>query len=67
MIDGIRNPAEVYELRKLSFFYLIGIDAGIDIIISRMKTRNRDTDKAKDAELKKRFDREWGIGEPEDG
>jgi dephospho-CoA kinase len=67
IIDGIRNPAEVIELRKIDSFYLIGIDTGIDIIISRIKSRNRDTDNAEKAELKKRLDREWGIGEPEDG
>ncbi len=67
VIDGIRNPAEVYELKKLESFNLIGIDTGIDIIISRIKSRNRDTDKATDSELKKRLDREWGIEEPEDG
>jgi len=67
VIDGIRNPAEVDELRRLDSFYLIGIDAGTDIIISRIKSRNRETDNARDAEIKKRLDREWGIGEPADG
>lgn len=67
VIDGIRNPAEVIELREIDSFCLIGIDAGIDIIIQRIKSRDRDTDKAEEAELRKRLEREWGIGEPEDG
>lgn len=67
VIDGIRNPAEVIELEKIDSFYLVGIDSDINVIISRLKSRKRTTDKAEDSELKKRLDREWGIGEPGDG
>lgn len=67
VIDGIRNPAEITELREIDSFYLVGVDADIDIIIHRIKLRDRNTDQAEEAELRKRLDREWGIGEPEDG
>jgi len=67
VIDGIRNPAEIIELKRLSNFYLFAIDSDIDLIIKRMKSRKRKTDKVSDNELRKAIDREWGIGEPEDG
>lgn len=67
VIDGIRNPAEVIELRKIDSFYLVGIDSDINVIIARLKSRKRDTDNAEDSELRKRLNREWGIGETEDG
>lgn len=66
-IDGIRNPAEVSELRKIDAFYLLGIEARLSIILTRLKSRKRDDDEAGDADLKKRLDREWGIGEPGEG
>jgi dephospho-CoA kinase len=67
VIDGVRNPSEVVELRKLHTFYLLGIDTNPEIIIERIKARKRATDLLDDSELRKRLDREWGIGEPEDG
>jgi dephospho-CoA kinase len=45
----------------------MGIDASMDILLERIKARKRSTDLLDDAELKKRMDREWGIGEPEEG
>ena len=67
VIDGIRNPAEIIELKKLPNFYLFALDSKFDIIIKRMKMRKRTTDKVSDEDLKKAIDREWGIGEPPDG
>ncbi len=67
VIDGIRNPSEVEELRKIDSFFLLGVDAHIEVLLNRMKSRGRGTDLADEAELKKRLDREWGIGEPEGG
>lgn len=67
VIDGIRNPAEVMELRKLAGFFLVGIDARTEIILARLRSRRRSTDHADEAELKKRLSREWGVGEPDDG
>jgi dephospho-CoA kinase len=67
VIDGIRNPAEVQELKQMEGFRLLGVEADITVILQRMKERNRDTDRMSEEDLRKRLDREWGIGEPENG
>lgn len=41
VIDSIRNPSEVAELRKLENFILIGIDAPIELRYNRLKARAR--------------------------
>ncbi|OGL66195.1 hypothetical protein A3B21_01895 [Candidatus Uhrbacteria bacterium RIFCSPLOWO2_01_FULL_47_24] len=38
---SIRNPAEVAELKKMPGFFLISVDAPIDIRYNRIKTRGR--------------------------
>ncbi len=67
VIDGIRNPAEVVELRKMPGFILIGIESNEEIILARMRQRGRSTDMAGEAELRAALAREWGHGEPEGG
>ncbi|MCP4153391.1 MAG: AAA family ATPase [bacterium] len=67
VVDGVRHPIEVSELKKINGFLLMGIKAEIQLLIDRMKKRKRSTDSTDEKELKKRLDREWGIGEPEDG
>ncbi len=67
VIDGIRNPHEVTELRKLEPFSLIAVSAKRELIVKRLIDRMRDTDLADHDQLNKRLDREWGEGEPEDG
>jgi dephospho-CoA kinase len=67
VIDGIRNPAEVAELRKMARFFLIGIESNVEIILARMKERGRSTDTVSEAELRTALAREWGAGEPEGG
>jgi dephospho-CoA kinase len=67
VIDGIRNPAEVLELKKISGFFLVGIDSDIPAILARMKRRGRATDAIAEAELRAALEREWGRGEPADG
>ncbi len=67
VIDGIRNPAEVLELRKMAGFYLLGIDSDIPTILARMKKRARATDAVSEAELRAVLEREWGGGEPAGG
>jgi dephospho-CoA kinase len=67
VIDGIRNPSEVRELKKISDFYLIGIDCDIPTILARMKERGRATDAVAEGELRAVLEREWGAGEPEGG
>lgn len=67
VIDGIRNPAEVRELKKIGDFFLIGIDCSIPTILARMKERGRATDALGEGELRAILEREWGQGEPEGG
>ncbi len=44
VIDSIRNPAEVEELRKLGRFYLVYVTAPSAIRFERIKSRNREED-----------------------
>ncbi|MCU0236362.1 MAG: dephospho-CoA kinase [Acidobacteria bacterium] len=67
VIDGIRNPAEVAELRKMSGFFLVAIDCGVETILARMKQRGRAGDAAPEAELRAALEREWGGSEPAAG
>jgi dephospho-CoA kinase len=67
VIDGIRNPAEVTELRVIRYFYLIGINVEMHLLLQRIKKRQRSTDTVSEEELKRVLEREWGIGEPENG
>jgi len=41
IIDSIRNSAEIASLRNLSHFYLIAVDAPIELRYERAKARNR--------------------------
>lgn len=41
VIDSIRNPSEVEELRKLPGFYLVAIDAPVEFRFEREKERGR--------------------------
>lgn len=67
VIDGIRNPAEVAELRRMAGFVLIAIESNEETILARMRQRGRSTDMASEAELRAALAREWGQGEPEGG
>jgi dCMP deaminase len=44
VIDSIRNPAEVDELRKLGRFFLFYVTASAEIRFERIKSRNREED-----------------------
>ena len=67
VIDGIRNPHEVTELRKLESFTLLAVISARDIILKRLTERMRDTDIADPQQLNERLDREMGKNEPEGG
>lgn len=67
VIDGIRNPAEVLELKKTGGFYLLGIDCDMPIILARMKRRGRASDAVAETELLAALEREWGSREPAGG
>jgi len=67
VIDGIRNPAEVEELRRLEAFFLIAVDSPLELILQRLRERGRAGDAAGEAELRAALEREWGLGEPAGG
>ncbi len=67
VIDGIRNPGEEEELRKIIGFHLIGVTAHPDIIVKRILKRGREGKKPTKKQVLERLDREKGIGEPPEG
>ncbi len=67
VIDGIRNPHEVTELKGLNPFLLVAVISKREIILKRLTERMRDTDIADIEQLNIRLDREWGTNEPEGG
>lgn len=44
IVDGIRNPAEIEILKKISNFFLVAVDALQLTRFERMKKRNRESD-----------------------
>jgi len=67
VIDGIRNPAEIIELRKGNNVFIIGVDPDLEIIIERILSRGRSGDAVYRDQIIAKMDREWGKGEPVDG
>ncbi len=67
VIDGIRNPAEVLELRQMESFRLVAVACALETILERMRRRGRATDAVSEAELRVALEREWGRGEPAGG
>lgn len=67
IIDGIRNPGEVEELRKSEKFILISIDAPQEIRFERVLKRNKSSDPKVWEEFVKIDDRDYGKNESEDG
>ncbi len=65
LIDGIRNPGEVEELRKSKNFYLIGIDASLDTRFLRIKNRAREKDPNKLEDFKILDYEDRGFGNKE--
>ncbi len=67
VVDGIRNPTEVEELRKHPDFILIANTAPEDMIIERIRSRKRSDDTFDEPSIRRKLKREWGEGEPENG
>lgn len=67
VVDGIRNPAEVDELRKHPNFVLIANTAPEQAIIDRIFFRKRADDTLDKEAIRKKLRREMGEGEPPDG
>ena len=67
IINGIRNPAEVQELKNWPSFYLIAVDAPQQLRFQRMMTRNRPSDPKVFFLFMKADNKDQGIGEEESG
>lgn len=67
VVDGIRNPAEIEELRKTPDFIMIANTAPEDLIIKRIKSRKRSDDSFDEISIRRKLRREMGEGEPVDG
>lgn len=67
IVDGIRNPAEIDELKKEKGVFIIGLEADWDLVIERLIKRGREGDPTEPDELMRRIEREWGVGEKADG
>lgn len=67
VIDGIRNPAEIVELKKGNDIYIVGIKTDLNLLADRILSRNRESDAKDRDEILRKVEREWGKGEPEDG
>ena len=53
IVDGIRNPDEIRELRKKREVYIIGVNASQKLRFQRLKKRNRIGDPKTFTEFKK--------------
>lgn len=67
VIDGIRNPAEIDELKKEKSVYIIGVFANKDLLVERILSRARESDAKSREEILRKIERELGVGEPENG
>ena len=67
IVDGIRNPAEIEELRKLPHFILVANTAPEDLIVSRILSRKRPDDTLDEGAIRQKIHREMGKGEPPEG
>ncbi len=67
VVDGIRNPAEIEELRNGEDVYIVGVHAEKETLVNRVLGRGRDSDATERGEILRKIEREWGEGEGEDG
>ncbi len=67
VVDGLRNPAEVEVIKKLSNFFLIAVDAPARIRFERMKKRNRENDPKSWEDFLKLDEMDKGIDSDEFG
>lgn len=67
LIDGIRNPWEIDELRKIKDFHLISIDAEQELRFKRVLSRAKESDPKTWDKFLEIDNRDYGIWEPFDG
>ncbi len=67
VIDGIRNPGEAEEIRKLDDCQIVGVSASPETLVQRVLDRNRGGAVLKREAILERLEREKGTGEPPEG
>lgn len=67
VVDGIRNPGELVELKKLKNFFLVSVDAPLEIRFKRAVERSRESDPLDYEGFLKINNKDLGIGESETG
>jgi len=67
VVDGIRNPEEVLELKKLPRFFLIAVDAPREMRFKRIAARNRESDPKTWEEFLRIDERDLGKNEEASG
>ena len=67
IVDGLRNPAEVIEMKNLKDFILIAVDAPSPLRFTRLMSRNRESDPKTWEEFLRIDLRDKGEGEQKSG
>ncbi len=67
VVDGIRNPAEIDELKRGEKVHVVGINVNRELLLQRILSRSRSGDAVDPAEILQKIEREWGKGEPPEG
>jgi len=67
VVDGIRNPAEIDELKKGEDVHTVGVHADREVLVERITSRGRESDATEREAIVHKLEREWGVGEPENG
>lgn len=67
IVDGIRNPGEVLELQTQNDFFLFSIDAPEEVRYERALLRGKESDPKTRKDFEVIDERDFGIGESEDG
>jgi len=67
VVDGIRNPGELIELRKLKNFFLVSVDAPLEVRFKRAVERSRESDPVDYENFLKINNKDLGIGESATG
>lgn len=63
VVDGIRNPAEIDELRKTKNVHIVGVHTSLNLLVDRIFSRGRTGDTKDRDETIHKIEREWGKGE----
>ena len=67
VIESIRNPAEVEEFRKIDGFFLVGVDAPVQLRFERTAARAREQDPQRFTDFLMIDARDRGVGQQDYG